>query len=799
MKTIILYGMRGTGKSTVGKDLASDLAYSFLDLDNFIAEKNAKALPDFIESEGWDSFRDEEHRCLQEVLEQENKDGRVISLGGGTIAFERNRDEIFVDKNTKIVYLDTDLEEIARRISKDEDKGEKRNSLTGKSVLDELEEVYKQRESIYKNSCDFSVDNNGEIKKTIAEIAYKLTWGGICIPITNFSNINEIYDDIRNDRRIEYVELRIDFLHDYSNIEEYIKKCPKKVVCTNRASFEGGEFNGSSEESFNILQKCIKYGADYIDIELKSFEQLSSHLRFTVLTEKLILSHHNFEETPNIRELEGVLDTMRLFSPVVYKITCMPQKLGDVERIHQLIEYFYQNISFGSHKLLVDKQILDGGENPLEGKKIEGRKDDAGFIFISMGEIGISTRIDVPKSGGLLTFGSYGSTASAPGQIDYKELYKSIFNKSELFGKKIENYIYPTYQNLEKLCNKYFPLEGKRGNMIVKLSEGIISTKRVLFLGASQISGSLSPFMHNFSSNLLTTEEKKFFYTLIDVDIYSESVAKNFIQFLESSDKLLGANITMPYKIDAYKYLKEQKCLDEKAVLVGAVNTLYKKEGKIRGTNTDIDGIISPIQQKLGNKIQTIECCYILGSGGAARAAIGAAIKMGISNIYVLSRGQESLDEVKEHFSEYLGENQKLITQIYDVEVLKIFPFKKSQNKAIIINTLPFGFKDNLPKSPIEFGELERILPHISLYYEAVYDAEKGDTPLVDEILKYKQNLNSFSLTKGKDTGKADRDNQEIKICRGVEMLIEQAAPGFELWTGGEEFQTKKIKNILLK
>ena len=175
MKTIILYWMRWTGKSTVWRKLAWKLGYTFLDLDVFISEENHQNLAEYITKVWWDEFRNEEHRCLKEALKQENTEWRVISLWWWTIAFERNRDEIFVDKNTKVIYLDTDLEEIARRITYDEDSWENRNSLTWKSVLDELEEVYNERESIYRNSCDFSVDNNWEIEKTVTEILNKLT------------------------------------------------------------------------------------------------------------------------------------------------------------------------------------------------------------------------------------------------------------------------------------------------------------------------------------------------------------------------------------------------------------------------------------------------------------------------------------------------------------------------------------------------------------------------------------------------------------------------------------------------
>jgi len=67
-KTIIIYWMRGTWKSSVWIKLAEKLNYKFIDLDKYIAEKNNLELPEFIEKNWWDFFRNEESKCLKEVL-----------------------------------------------------------------------------------------------------------------------------------------------------------------------------------------------------------------------------------------------------------------------------------------------------------------------------------------------------------------------------------------------------------------------------------------------------------------------------------------------------------------------------------------------------------------------------------------------------------------------------------------------------------------------------------------------------------------------------------------------------------
>ena len=63
------------------------------------------------------------------------------------------------------------------------------------------------------------------------------------------------------------------------------------------------------------------------------------------------------------------------------------------------------------------------------------------------------------------------------------------------------------------------------------------------------------------------------------------------------------------------------------------------------------------------------------------------------------------------------------------------------------------------------------------MYFEAVYDSEKWDTPIVEYLCK----------------------NKNVKICRWIEMLIWQAKTWFELWSNWWEFKSEEIKNILMK
>jgi len=752
MQNIIIYGMRWTWKSSIWKELTKKLNYNFIDLDIFISEKNNSSLSDFIENVGWKKFRDEEYNCLKEVLKIEWNN--IISLWWWTIIFDRNRELINSQKNNQLIYLNTSLENISNRILKDEKSWDIRNSLTWKSVLEELKQVFKERKDIYKNNCDFEVDNNWTIKDSVLEIERKINYWWICVPVISphlaspqgrgIIWILEFFDEIKNDRKIEYIELRLDLMFNENIIihhpsgasfntkgskflKEIIEKCPKKVICTNRAKFEWWEFEWSCDESLELLNKCLEFWADYIDIELESLEKLSTE-GFSPLNNsewkinnKLIISHHNFSKTPEFNFLKNILEKMSKYSPAVYKIAVTPENKKDVEKVFELNKYFKENY------------VGNAGLHSLHRN-----------IFISMWKLWEKTRFILPKYWNLLSFWTYWKTSSAPGQINYKNLHKKIFEEKE-----------------------------------------------VLFLWWPQISWSFSPFMHNYSSNKLEKEENKFRYKLEKIEEYSKNDAQNFIKKLESDEKYLWGNITMPYKIDVYKYLLKLNRLEKNAKLVWAVNTLFKKDWIIYWTNTDLEWIKNPILERivwndfvgsagLQTLQNTINSCYILWAGWASRAAIAAMIDLKIENIFVLNRGQKGLDEIEKHFKKYLWENQKLITKIYDVPHPhpQPLPCKEGNNKIIIINTLPFWFKENLPKSPIKFEELEKIKNNLVLYFEAVYDSERWDTPIVEEILKI---------------------NKNTKICRWIEMLIWQAKTWFELWSEDWVFRSEEITDILMK
>jgi len=143
---IILVGMPGSGKSTFGRQIAKQLNFVFIDLDHLIERETGKKIKDIFGSEGEGKFRELETFYLEKTLN--GLDGFVLSTGGGTPCFNDNM-EIINQKGVS-VYLDVSLEEINKRLLKDQTG--KRPMFTG---LDEgeitlkLKNLLLQREYYY--------------------------------------------------------------------------------------------------------------------------------------------------------------------------------------------------------------------------------------------------------------------------------------------------------------------------------------------------------------------------------------------------------------------------------------------------------------------------------------------------------------------------------------------------------------------------------------------------------------------------------------------------------------------------
>jgi shikimate kinase len=160
---IILIGMRGSGKTTVGKLLSERMLMPFYDLDSIMAAKEGMPIAEVIQKNGWDYFRDKESEIADAISGPANA---VISTGGGVILRQQNIEAL--QKNGKFVYLKTSIDMMVKRIG----EGSGRPALTVQpTVTDEIKQVLFEREPLYQKIANITIETD---TKTIQEVVNEI-------------------------------------------------------------------------------------------------------------------------------------------------------------------------------------------------------------------------------------------------------------------------------------------------------------------------------------------------------------------------------------------------------------------------------------------------------------------------------------------------------------------------------------------------------------------------------------------------------------------------------------------------
>ncbi|HEX5797088.1 MAG TPA: shikimate dehydrogenase, partial [Candidatus Saccharimonadales bacterium] len=149
---ILLIGMRGSGKTTIGKILAEELGKEFIDMDLYLEEKQGKAVRDIVLEHGWEYFRELESEACKQIC---TKKDYVIASGGGIILDQSNL-ELF-KPNAVTVLFRANPEILSKRISGDENRP---GLSTRPTLLGELGDVWKKRKDRYYGNADFIVDTS---------------------------------------------------------------------------------------------------------------------------------------------------------------------------------------------------------------------------------------------------------------------------------------------------------------------------------------------------------------------------------------------------------------------------------------------------------------------------------------------------------------------------------------------------------------------------------------------------------------------------------------------------------------
>ena len=262
-----------------------------------------------------------------------------------------------------------------------------------------------------------------------------------------------------------------------------------------------------------------------------------------------------------------------------------------------------------------------------------------------------------------------------------------------------------------------------------------ITSKAFCIIG-NPVEHSLSPLMQNAAFRHVNLN-----YSYIAFKVPADELQAA----VESMRKIsiAGFNVTIPHKVEIVKLLDK---LSDKARIAGSVNTVNNENGLLVGYNTDIDGVLEPIEKRISS-FEGLDV-LILGAGGSCRAAlVGLASKEGISSISIFNRDQIKLNEIIR-----LGRDLKLNCIPFEFEDTTRLS-EVTRNSGLIINTTSMGLQGE--KSPIKSD----FICKNSIVFDIVYKP-----------------INTDLIENAKKAG--------AKIIFGYEMLLSQGYKAFEIWTG---------------
>ncbi|MBC8276087.1 MAG: shikimate dehydrogenase [Chloroflexi bacterium] len=216
----------------------------------------------------------------------------------------------------------------------------------------------------------------------------------------------------------------------------------------------------------------------------------------------------------------------------------------------------------------------------------------------------------------------------------------------------------------------------------------------------------------------------------------------------------LGANITVPYKKAVLPLIDE---VDDFAGLVGAVNTIVNRDGKLVGFNTDAYGFLRALRDDARFKPEN-KRAIVLGAGGAARAVGFALLQERISSLTIANRTMAKAVSLASSLANH-AVNNKISTEIAAVPWQSSKLTEAVENCQLIVNCTSLGMKGSPyeEESPL----VSDLIPKDALVYDLVYN------PLETPLLRIAREAGANTIG-------------------GLPMLVYQGAASFELWTDRE-------------
>lgn len=600
--SIVLIGMRGVGKTTLGTIAAKALAWELLDTDT-IFEKQNMPIAQYIPTYGWDAFRKTESNILAEILRL-HPVGKVIACGGGIVELEANRAMLQKFRQTgPVIHVLREKEAVLSYL--------RQSTHFPPYIHETSREAWDRREKYFRQCCSFEFvsltvpippapegsketvtpDQTFALKPVEEEFFRLLRFihGVDCnkVPLTPRRSyfLALTYEDIRdaiNDLEeislgIDLWEVRADLLlsQDPTFIAYQIatlrRHSPLPILFTLRTLKQGGKYpdvgtKDTPQNHLNILFHALTLGVEYIDLEMVLPDSIFSHVVEHKGNTTVLVSYQDWKgslvwTSPQTRQLYDK----------------MVSRGADIVKIASTAKVFEDNMSLRKFAATVER-------NPIP------------LLAVNMGPEGKISRVlntvFSPMSHPKLP------RAAAPGQISFKEAQSLLYLIGLLPQKKYYVFGYP-------------------------------------------IAHSMSPTIHNTAFSTLGLPHT---YEL------KETASTKELDETMKSSSFGGASVTIPFKVEIMPYLQH---ISRHARIIGAVNTITPlAPGVLGGDNTDWRAIKICLLRSLtpANVVTSSTTALILGAGGTSRAALYALHQIGVINIFIYNRTRLRAELLAEEF-----------------------------------------------------------------------------------------------------------------------------------------------------
>ncbi len=160
-------GYMGSGKSTIGKELATVLNYSFLDLDDYLVDKEKASISEIFKTNGEIYFRKKETAYLKELIS--SSENLVLALGGGTPCYGKNIDVLTSHLNVSLFYLKLSIPLLAKRLFKEREKRPLISHLIYEDQLLEFIGKHIFERVHYYNQAQYTISTDNKSQQAVLE------------------------------------------------------------------------------------------------------------------------------------------------------------------------------------------------------------------------------------------------------------------------------------------------------------------------------------------------------------------------------------------------------------------------------------------------------------------------------------------------------------------------------------------------------------------------------------------------------------------------------------------------------